>query len=167
MDNDDNDELSDAQEIGSDDLFAADDLRLPENANVLVRLHALRAWLHRRYAEAELEIGVAALALQAAMRESETRPRRRATQDNFLCQKTQQALASAQQSRSAYDEALVLLEDCVAHITTGERLLVEYYLSLEELIEASHTSAENPWLTAMADVLRRVEQVSTSNEEPE
>lgn len=167
MYNDENDEIVSEQETGSDDLLAADDLRLPESANILVRLHALRAWLDRRYAETELEIGVAALDLQEAMRESESRPRRRINQNDSLFQRTQQALVAAQQSLSAYDEARSLLEDCVAHTTTGERLLVEFYLSLEELIEASNDSADPSWLSAMTDVLHRVEQVSTPGGEGE
>lgn len=32
-------------EIGSDELLSDDNLRLPESANILVRIHALRAWL--------------------------------------------------------------------------------------------------------------------------
>lgn len=160
------DNISDEQEFGSDDLLAADDLRLPEGANVLVRLHALRAWLDRRYADAELEVGFAALELQEATSESASRPRRRFALDELL-QRVQHTLISAQQSQSAYDEARILLEDCLAHTTAGERLLVEYYLSLEELIASSNDSAHPSWLQAMADVQHRVEQVGTPGEETE
>ena len=51
-------------EVGSDELLSDDDLRLPEEANPLVRLHAVRAWLTRRQKMANLEIGEAALKLQ-------------------------------------------------------------------------------------------------------
>jgi hypothetical protein len=162
-----NDQESTAEEeIGSDELLAADDLRLPESANTLVRLHALRAWLNRRCAETELEIGTAALDLQVAMLEAEgeTRPRRRSAQEDFPTRRAQRYLASAQQRLSAYDEASTLLEDCVAHTTTGERLLVEYYLSLEELVQASESLPDSPWLAVMAEVLHRVEQVGTAGE---
>ena len=37
------------EETGSDELLADDNLRLPERANVLVRVHAVRAWLDVRY----------------------------------------------------------------------------------------------------------------------
>lgn len=165
---DDNEEVRSELESGSDELLASDDLRLPESANILVRLHALRAWLERRQSEGELEIGVAALELQEAMSEpvSETRPRRRlATQGDVLVRRAQEALSAAQQRLSAYQEASTLLEECVAHTTAGERLLVEYYLSLEELIQASDAPADSPWLVAMADVLHRVERVGTPGAE--
>lgn len=166
--NDDKDETSSEAEFGSDELLASDELRLPASANILVRLHALRAWLGRVHSETELEIGTAALDLQEAMSEPtvETRPRRRqAAQGDFLVRRAQNALAAAQQRLSAYDEAGTLLEDCVTHTTTGERLLVEYYLSLEELIQAADTLDDSPWLAAMANVLHRVEQVGTPGEE--
>ena len=162
-------ESSDELLAESDELLAADELRLPESANTQLRLLALRTWLDRRSGEAELEVGIAALGLQEAMRESEqpTRPRRRLEQQDFLFQRSQLALASAQQSQSAYAEARVLLEDCVAHTTTGERLLVEYYLSLEELIEAANTSDNSPWFMAMSQVLSRVEQVGRPGDDLE
>lgn len=165
----DNENFSPDEEAGSDELLAADELRLPESANILVRLHALRAWLERHRAETELEIGTAALALQTAMSqaESETRPRRRFAQTDSPAHRAQLALSRAQQSLSAYDEASTLLEDCVAHTTAGERLLVEYYLSLEELIEAANSPAASPWLEAMQEVLHRVEQVGTPGEAEE
>jgi len=171
MDSNDEDDISPTEETGSDELLAADDLRLPASANVLVRLHALRAWLNRRYDETELEIGTAALDLQEAMRtgESDVRPRRRFAQSTAfaLVQLAQRNLSTAQQRLSAYDEARVLLEDCVVHTTTGERLLVEYYLALEELIQAAEASAASPWQEAMQNVLHRVEQVGVPGEEEE
>ena len=70
------------EETGSDELLADDNLRLPESANVLVRVHAVRAWLARRHEEATIEAGRAALALQQAFNApgEETRPRRRMLQ---------------------------------------------------------------------------------------
>jgi hypothetical protein len=167
---DDDDESFSTEETGSDELLAGDNLRLPAGANPLVRLHALRAWLNRRLAETELEIGNAALALQATISEAtnETRPRRRlAAQDDLAVQRVQLHLVSAQKRLSAYEEAHTLLEECVAHTTTNDRLLVEYYLSLEELVQASDSSANTPWLNVMADVLQRVERVGTPDEEQE
>lgn len=160
---------STAEEVGSDELLAADELRLPESANILVRLHALRAWLDRRHAETELEIGMAALDLQEIMREAENelRPRRRSIEPDVRGQRAQLLLVAAQQRLSAYDEARALLEDCVTHTTTGERLLVEYYLSLEELVQATDSPADSPWQEVMADVLHRVEQVGTPGKEEE
>ena len=56
-------------EMGSDELLSDENLRLPESANILVRLHAVRAWLFRRHDEATIEVGEAALALQEVMQE--------------------------------------------------------------------------------------------------
>ena len=160
-------------EMGSDELLSDDNLRLPESANILVRLHAVQAWLSRRYDEATIEVGEAVLALQEVMQENpvETRPRRRIHQilEAQRFQRLQQALAEAQQRLSAYEEAQSILEDCVAH-TSGERVLVEYYLTLEELVLRSQertdqTEDRSPWLEAMSDVLHRVEHVGTPDEE--
>ena len=73
------DHESSDNEPGSDELLSDDNLRLPENANILVRLHAVRAWLSRRHDEATIEVGEAALALQELRQEDavELRPRRR------------------------------------------------------------------------------------------
>src|SRR5260370_27770337 len=70
------------EQIGSDELLAHDDLRLPDSANILVRLHAVRAWLARRCDEAPMAVGEATLALQRSMEApaEELRPRRRAHQ---------------------------------------------------------------------------------------
>jgi hypothetical protein len=153
-------------EVGSDELLAADDLRLPEGASVLVRLHALRAWLHRRLTETTLEVGEAALAWQLAAQEqaSASRLRRRSAPLSPAAQHAQRSLEQAQQRLSAYEEASSLLEDCVTHTTTGERLLVEYYLALEELLQASTKSEHSSWLEAMHAVAHRVEQVGTPAE---
>ncbi len=161
-------------EPGSDELLSDENLRLPEGANILVRLHAVRAWLSRKLDEARIEVGEAALALQNMMQEQvvETRPRRRMHQADTLqeqFQRTQKALAAAQQRLSAYEEAQSILEDCVAH-TSGERVLVEYYLTLEELVVEKQAQVEksrglSPWLDAMSDVLHRIEHVGTSDEE--
>ena len=164
-------------EIGSDELLSDDDLRLPESANMLVRLHALRAWLARRHHDATIDVGQTALHLQQLMQEDiqETGARRahRRTQQGEAAQRlnhAQQALATAQQRLSAYEEAQSLLEDCIAH-TSGERVLVEYYLTLEELVQQSQTPPRTPaqrtlWFDAMADVLHRIEHIGIPNEDP-
>jgi hypothetical protein len=160
-------------ETGSDELLSDDNLRLPESANILVRLHAVQAWLIRRHDEATIEVGEAALALQEVMQENpaETRPRRRMHQilEAQRFQRAQQGLAEAQQRLSAYEEAQSILEDCVAH-TSGERVLVEYYLTLEELVlrrleQIKQDEDDSPWLEAVSDVLHRVEHVGTPDEE--
>lgn len=179
MDNDNNfpvsqdDEASD-NEPGSDELLSDENLRLPEGSNILVRLHAVRAWLTRKRDETNIEVGEAALVLQELMQEPmvETRPRRRMNQGDSIherFQRAQKALAESQQRLSAYEEAQSLLEECVAH-TSGERVLVEYYLNLEELVLERQAQVEqleerSPWLYAMSDVLHRIEHVGTSDEE--
>ena len=168
------DNESSDNEPGSDELLSDENLRLPEGANILVRLHAVRAWLDRRHNEASIEVGEAALALQEIMQEEavEIRPRRRthqfeAVQQPF--QRVQKALAESQQRLNAYEEAQSILEDCVAH-TSGERVLVEYYLTLEELVlqsqeQMDQTADRSPWLDALSDVLHRIEHVGTPDEE--
>ena len=162
------------EEIGSDELLSDDNLRLPEGANILVRLHAVRAWLSRRRDETNIDVGEAAIALQQMMQETivETRPRRRmhqadTMQERFL--RTQKALAEAQQRLNAYEEAQSILEDCVAH-TSGERVLVEYYLTLEELVlerpaQVEQSEGRSAWLDAISDVLHRIEHVGIADEE--
>jgi hypothetical protein len=161
-------------ESGSDELLSDENLRLPEEANILVRLHAVRAWLSRKLEEERIELGEAALALQEMMREQlvETRPRRRMHQADTVQQhfeRRQKAITVAQQRLSAYEEAQSILEDCVAH-TSGERVLVEYYLTLEELVllrqeQGDQSEDSSAWLDAMSDVLHRIEHVGTSSEE--
>ena len=162
------------EEIGSDELLSDENLRLPESANILVRLHAVRAWLFRRHDEATMEVGEAALAVQEVMQRDavETRPRRRTHQVEAMQQQfqsAQKALAESQQRLSAYEEAQSILEDCIAH-TSGERVLVEYYLTLEDLVMQSQEKMDqaedrSPWLVALSDVLHRIEHVGTPDEE--
>ena len=181
----------DVEEVGSDELLADEQLRLPESASILVRLHAVRAWLQRRRQETIIEEGEAALALQEALaapaplasQEQFLRPRRRREQamQEAQLQRAQQAMLTAQQRRSAYEEARTVLEECVTH-TSGERVLVEYYLALEDLIHAylqkqsgqeaapsgfPDQPVNTPWLQAMADVQRRIEQVGVPEREEE
>lgn len=164
----DDDFLEKTPEIGSDELLSDDNLRLPESASNLVRLHAIRSWLVRRRDETSVEIGEAALALQQMMQEEpqQLRPRRRERHHQALRpQLEQQEMLDAQQRLHAYEEAETLLEDCIAHTTSGERVLVEYYLTLEELVEHAANDAErSPWLQAIEDVQHRVEHVGAPNE---
>jgi leucyl aminopeptidase (aminopeptidase T) len=149
-------------ENGSDELLSDDSLRLPESANILVRTHAVRAWLTRRCAETAMEIGEAALLVQQDTAQ-ETRLRRR---DRQISQR-QQVLNEAQQRLNAYEEAQALLEDCIAH-TSGERVLVEYYLALEDLVQSiiqADQSEDTPRLQALADVQHRVERVGAPLED--
>ena len=164
---------NDDEEIGSDELLSDDNLRLPESANMLVRLHALRAWLSRRHDEAIIAVGEAALHLQEVIQEDvqemgARRLRRRMHEEEAgqRLQRAQQTLAAAQQRLGAYEEAQSILEDYVAH-TSGERVLVEYYLALEELLLQNqvHPGEHSPWSDALADVLHRIERVGISIEE--
>src|SRR5579859_2351494 len=155
-------------ETGSDELLSDDNLRLPDSASTLVRIHAIRAWLKRRRQEAAIEVGEAALAIQhTAQEDPQHRPRRREIQSNMeRVQRAQQTFAEAQQRLDAYDEAETLLEDCVAHTTSGERVLVEYYLTLEELVQdITDEIAHSPRYQALADVQHRVEHVGAPNED--
>ncbi len=166
------DELDhDQEEIGSDELLSDDNLRLPASANTLVRLHAIRAWLTRRQKETTIEIGEAALTLQEAMQEeafvTRLRRREREAQEQQL-QHTQQALSQAQVRLATYEEAEAMLEDCVAHTTSGERVLVEYYLMLDEMMQREADPSVNSSLSrlhALADVQHRIEHVGAPNEE--
>jgi hypothetical protein len=170
MDKDEDNLSEESSQIGSDELLSEDDLRLPERANVLVRLHAVRAWLARRRHEVSIEIGQAALNLQQAMNVEPQKSRlsRREHQEQekqFV--RTQQTLAGAQQRLQAYEDAEALLEDCVTH-TGGERVLVEYYLSLEDLVQTeiqAGLSKSSPRLQALTDVQHRVERVGAPSEE--
>ena len=157
-------------EIGSDELLSDDDLRLPESANILVRTHAVRAWLARRREESTIEVGEAALALQQVMLQEpqETRLRRRERQNlQWQLDQQQQVLKEAQQRLDGYIEAEALLEDCITH-TSGERVLVEYYLALENLVHSitqANQSEQSPRLQALFDVQHRVEHAGAPNEE--
>jgi len=170
MDIDDN--LSQEEtETGSDELLSNDNLRLPDSANPLVRLHAIRAWLTRRQKETRLKMGAIALDLQQLQQESqpEVRLRRRelqAKQDRL--QAVQERFQSTQQLLRVYEEAESLLEDCVNHTTVSERLLVEYYLTIEALAQEAvqeHADQQSPRLTALSDVLLRIEQVGAPHED--
>ncbi|MBV9230847.1 MAG: hypothetical protein JOZ18_16175 [Chloroflexi bacterium] len=164
MDSDD-ERSEEIDETGSDELLSDDNLRLPDGANALVRLHAVRAWLARRRKETTIEIGEAALALQEVMQEESTETRLRRRERQLLAERqtqTQATLQQAQQRLSAYEEAEALLEECVSHTTSGERVLVEYYLTLDELIQRHTQGAKDAsWQTAMDDVQHRVEHVTT------
>jgi hypothetical protein len=167
-----------SEEEGSDELLSDDALRLPDSASILVRLHAVRAWLARNRLEASAAVGAAALALQAASQfpVERQRPRRRfraaaaaeAAGDSFY--KQQQQLRGAQEALSAFEQAQGWLEECVAH-TNGERVLVEYYLQIEQaLLDAGYTPGEEkpdrhtPWYDTMVAVLRRIEHVGIPEE---
>lgn len=163
--------LNETTEIGSDDLLADDNLRLPDSANTLVRLHAIRAWLKRRQQETSMEIGETALALQKALQDepqgTHLRRRERQAQTERM-QHQQQAFLDAQQRLRGYEEAEVLLEEIVSHTTSGERVLVEYYLTLEELVENAiqeNNTEHLPRLQAVKDVQHRVEHVGSVSEE--
>lgn len=163
------DEFSDtSNEIGSDELLSDDSLRLPESANLLVRIHAVRAWLNRQAQETTLELGEAALSLQQAMQGQEhLRRRERAILEEKLAH-SRRALAGAQQRLATYEEAQALLLECIDH-TSGERVLVEYYLALEELMEATilqvDQEAKTARMHALSAVQHRVEHVGAPNEE--
>ena len=159
-------------ETGSDELLSDDRLRLPDSANPLVRLHAIRAWLARRQKETRLDIGVQALDLQQLQQEDqpEARLRRRELQARQArLQSVQERLQSTQELLSVYEEAERLLEDCVNHTTVSERLLVEYYLTIEGLAEEAaqeyDEGEQSVRLAGLSDVLHRVEQVGAPQEE--
>lgn len=174
MDSDD-ETRGESNETGSDELLSEDNLRLPESANILVRVHAVRAWLARRRDEAAIQVGEAALQLQEISMEEPQEPRIRRRAQQLLTgrrERAQQLLMDAQERLSAYEEAQALLEECLAH-NNGERVLVEYYLLLEERATGelpSHNqdnqSPHTPsWYSAIADVQHRVEHVGISVEE--
>lgn len=157
-------------EVGSDELLSDDNLRLPESANILVRVHAVQAWLTRRYHETTLEVGEAALALQELAQASEELPRqrRRERQEREArLSQIQQRLTEAQQRLHTYEEAQTFLEECIDH-TSGERVLVEYYLVLEDLVERVRQESEagqNPRLQVLTEVQHRIERVGAPPEE--
>ena len=165
-------------ETGSDELLSEDNLRLPESANMLVRVHAVRAWLTRRQQEAAIQVGEAALHLQEMETEQPQEPSTRRRARQLLAERrirAQQALTDAQERLNAYEKAQALLEECIAH-ASGERALVEYYLSLEEEVgtknppqnkgEAADQPSHSPaWFSAIADVQHRIEHVGIPAEE--
>ena len=166
------DELPEGKdELGSDELLSDDNLRLPDTANPLVRLHAMRAWLVRRQKETRQDMGMIALDLQQSQQEDQTeiRLRRRELQAmQERAQLIQERFQFTQQLLNVYEEAERLLEDCVNHTTVSERLLVEYYLTIEGLLQETIQEDENehsPRSTALNDVLHRIEQVGAPQEE--
>ncbi len=166
----DDDENNEITEIGSDDLLSDDNLRLPESANILVRIHAVRAWLNRRRDETLLEVGETEIALQEKRAEMPEGIRLRRSDrlryEEGIQQLQKELVASAERS-AAYDEAQELLEECITHVS-GERILVEYYLALEELMLSQISEQEEkttPRQQALADVQHRVEHVGAPNEE--
>src|SRR6266852_5670813 len=167
----DSDIPEEATEVGSDELLSDDDLHLPGGANPLVRLHAVRAWLTRSQKVTNIEIGEAALELQQLQQDesSTARLRRRELQARQeQMQQLQERFQQAQQRLETYEEAESLLEECVDHTTVGERLLVEYYLMLEEQVQNSLQAGESessPRLQVLFDVQHRVERVSISDED--
>ena len=171
MDFDDDNISQEATEVGSDELLSDDNLHLPAGANPLVRLHAVRAWLRRRQKVTNIEIGEAALELQQLQQDesSTARLRRRELQvRQEQMQHLQQRFQQAQQRLETYEETESLLEECVDHTTVGERLLVEYYLTLEELVQNSLRAGESessPRVQVLFDVQHRVERVSISDED--
>src|SRR5258706_10750627 len=87
-------------ETGSDELLSEDNLRLPESANILVRVHAVRAWLVRRRGEAAIQVGEGALHLQKMALEQPQEPRIRRRAQQLLTEgrvRAQQALVNAQE----------------------------------------------------------------------
>ncbi len=161
------DETSDSpDEIGSDELLSDDNLRLPDTANILVRIHAVRAWLTRRQQETRFEMGETALALQESMQEELHEAKLRRRERQIIEERKyalQDALAENQLRLNAYEEAQALLEESLAH-SSGERALVEYYLALEELMQGNEDD-HSPRIQALASVQHRVEHVGAPNEE--
>jgi len=155
--NDETFDSNDEDEIGSDELLSDDSLRLPAGANILVRVHAVRAWLSRRREEAVHAVGDAALVLQEVMQRSQQqqellRPRRRERlEQQEQLQRTQQQLNVTQAHLLAYEEVQTLLEECIAH-ASGERVLVEFYLELEDLVQRIVQSIPSPPLDSLAEL---------------
>ncbi len=171
------DTSDEVSEIGSDELLSDENLRLPESAHMLVRIYAVEAWLARRIEETKLEVGEAALALQHAAMQTASAPgtvmRRR--EREAQTQKTlhfQQALNASQVRLLAYEAAETMLQEALAH-ASGERVLVEFYLSLENLVQeesqrevpASATANISHRLAAFGDVQQRVERVGIPYED--
>lgn len=156
-------------ETGSDELLSDDNLRLPDSASPLVRVHAVRSWLARRQKETTIEIGESALALQDIQQEAmaeTTRLRRRAQQQlNERIQQTQRVFEEAQQRLQTFAEATAMLEECISHTTSSERVLVEYYLSLDAQLQQEETNTSSIRTQTFNEVLHRIEQVGAPNED--
>lgn len=169
-------EEGEPEQVGSDELLTDENLRLPEGASILVRVHAVRAWLARRLRESELAVGEAALAMQIALSEEQSgtmRPRRRMNSWQDKVQYLQEQLGIAQERLRGYEEAQRLFEQCVDHVTASERVLVEYYLMLDALLPGARehagqnegqTAGMSAYLEALADVQHRIEHVVVSEE---
>ena len=170
MDFNDEEQKPATEEIGSDELLSDDKLHLPESANPLVRLHAVRAWLSRRQKEANIEMGTAALHLQDIQVSLGDRHLRRREYEDYQHQ-AQQAQLLFQQNQERlgiYEETASLLEDCVDHTTVGERLLVEYYLQLENLVQnelQEHQQEATLRAQVLTEVQQRVERVGSTYED--
>lgn len=159
---------------GSDELLSDDELRLPESAHTLVRVHAVQAWLIRRVNEAMLRMGEAALALQEASERVDAESgrflrRREREQQDALLQRYRQTIEYEQARIETYEEARERLQEYIDH-AGGERILVEFYLTLEELAEYERQNSErgaarSPRLDALADVQQRIERVGIPYEE--
>lgn len=95
--------------------------------------------------------------------------RRRAYQEQMeRLQSAQNAFQSAQEYLVAYEEAENMLEECVNHTTVGERLLVEYYLEIDNLIQTSlqeSNQEQTPRIEALFEVQSRIERVGATYEE--
>ena len=102
-------------EIGSDELLSDDNLRLPDGASPLVRVHAVRSWLTRRQKDTALAIGEAALiwqdAQQDAMQDTSRLRRREQQQIADRVQQAQRNFEDAQQRLSVYEEMAALFEE--------------------------------------------------------
>lgn len=162
-----NNEDSETTEIGSDELLSDDNLRLPEGASPLVRVHAVRSWLTRCQKETALQIGEAALVWQEIQQEAmqDTSRLRRREQQRIAdrVQQAQQDFEDAQRRLSVYEEMAALLEEYITHTTSNERTLVEYYLQLEEMVqqeEQKEAEADRSRLRVLMDVQHRIEQVN-------
>ena len=104
--------------------------------------------------------------------EDSAAPRLRRREREELLQRVQQAQDSLQRAQAhlnAYEEAEATLEDCVNHLTVGERLLVEYYLILEDTVQTSieedQESASSPRIEALLDVQQRVERIGSPQDD--
>jgi len=89
-------------------------------------------------------------------------------------QHLQEQLSVAQERLRGYEEAQRLFEQCVDHVTAGERVLVEYYLMLDALLQdlrertgqnEQGTAGMSAYLEALADVQHRIEHVVVPEEE--
>ena len=131
---------------------------------------------HQGQRETKIEMGEAALEqqdIQAVLEQGHMR--RRAYQEYAeRLQHYQHIFTQAQERLSTYEEAEALLEETVNHVTVGERLLVEYYLEIENKIQddvqeqavlEAAKAHQTPRLQALLDIQQRIERVGASYEE--